>query len=247
MAENFRPVALGSPSDFFGKIRFYCRLALDLQVLTVYRSIKKSAMAVSGSILDVGCGASPYKFLFNPDKTQYMGIDIVDADKFDYRNSSIVAFNGKEIPFSDASYDAVLCTEVLEHVQNYQALVDEMHRVMKPGSILMVTVPWSARYHYIPFDFFRYTPSTLQEMFKNFKNVKIISRGTDITSVIAKIMVIWFRNLVPEKGQMNVFSLFISVLCIPLILVLISFAHLSFFLPIGSLEDPLGYTVLAIK
>ena len=125
MSENFRPVALGSPSGFLGKIRFFCRLALDLQVLTVYRSIRTSAMAVTGSILDVGCGASPYKFLFNPENTQYVGIDIVDADKFDYRNSAIVAFDGKKIPFSDASYDAVLCTEVLEHVQNYQKLIDE--------------------------------------------------------------------------------------------------------------------------
>ena len=122
-----------------------------------------------------------------------------------------------------------------------------MYRVMRPGSILMATIPWSARYHYIPYDFFRYTPSTLQEMFKNFKDVKIVNRGTDITSVIAKIMVIWFRNLVPAKGQLNILTLFLAIICIPLILLLISFAHLSFLLPIGSLEDPLGYTVLAIK
>jgi SAM-dependent methyltransferase len=185
--------------------------------------------------------------LLSTERTRYTGLDIVDADKFDFRNSDIVAFDGMHIPFPDASFDVVLCTEVLEHVQHYQVLIDEMRRVLKPGGRLIVTVPWSARFHYIPFDFFRYTPSSLQQMFDHYTGVKIISRGTDVTSIVAKLLVIWFRNFVPAKEQFNVLSFFIAVCCTPVIPLLATWGHISSILPIGSSEDPLGYTVIANK
>jgi len=104
-------------------------MLLDLQTLTIYRDIKKMKMPSSGTILDVGCGQSPYKQLLNPLQTRYVGIDIVDADKFDYSNPNVTPFNGEDIPFEDGKFDALICTEVLEHVHNCQKLVDEMHRV----------------------------------------------------------------------------------------------------------------------
>lgn len=247
MRENFRPVALNTSGGLFGKLKFTCRIALDLQVASVYRSIRSLAQDFKGTILDVGCGASPYKFLFDANKAKYVGIDIVEADQFDYRNSEVISFNGKDIPFADNTYDGVMCTEVLEHVHEYQALVDEIHRVMKPGSVLMLTVPWSARYHYIPFDFFRYTPSTLKLIFKDFKDVRIIGRGTDVTSIIAKVLVIWFRNMVQSKGNLNILTFFLALLFTPFVVPLACFGHLSMLFSVGSDDDPLGYSVFARK
>ena len=246
-AEKFRPVALRAPIGLSGKLNFYARLFLDLQVASVYRSICSELRHAKGEVLDVGCGSSPYRFLLSTERTRYTGLDIVDADKFDFRNSDIVAFDGMHIPFPDASFDVVLCTEELEHVQHYQVLIDEMRRVLKPGGRLIVTVPWSARFHYIPFDFFRYTPSSLQQMFDHYTGVKIISRGTDVTSIVAKLLVIWFRNFVPAKEQFNVLSFFIAVCCTPVIPLLATWGHISSILPVGSSEDPLGYTVIANK
>lgn len=247
MRENFRPVALNTSTSLLGKIKFGCRIALDLQVASVYRSIRDQALGFSGTILDVGCGASPYKFLFDAKKTKYVGIDIVDADQFDYRNAEVTPFNGKDIPFPNHTYDGVLCTEVLEHVHEYQALVDEIYRVMKPGAVLMLTVPWSARYHYIPYDFFRFTPSTLKLIFKEFKDVKIMGRGTDITSIVAKMLVIWFRNLLPSKGNINIVTFLFALIFTPLVLPLACLGHLSMLLSIGSDDDPLGYSVFATR
>ncbi|MFZ6849237.1 class I SAM-dependent methyltransferase [Undibacterium sp. RuRC25W] len=246
-SEKFRPLALSAPVSLAGKLKFCARLFLDLQVATVYQSIREELKQAAGAVLDVGCGSSPYRFLFSAQHTSYTGLDIVDAEKFDYRNSDIVAFDGTHIPFPDASFDAVLCTEVLEHVQHYQTLVDEIHRVLKPGGHLIVTVPWSARFHYIPYDFFRYTPSSLAHMFKQFQCLRITPRGTDITSIIAKLLVIWFRNIAPIKGRFNVLSFLCSVLCSPMIPILAIWGHASSFWQLGSSEDPLGYTVIAIK
>lgn len=246
MAEGFRPFSNTPPDSFFGKIKFYGRMILDLQILTIFRDTKKIIPHYKGNVLDVGCGQSPYKFLLNASQTRYFGIDIVDADKFDYKNSEITPFNGEDIPFEDGKFEGLICTEVLEHVQNYQKLINEMFRVMKKCGTGIITIPWSARYHYIPYDFFRYTPSSLKKMFSQFSEVKIKNRGTDIPNIVNKIIVLWFRNLIPSKIWKWVFVP-IWVVLLPVLGVLVLTAHLSLLMNFGSDEDPLGYTIIVKK
>ena len=244
--EGFRPVNHTPPTSFTGKIKFYGRMLLDLQILTIYRDIKKIIPAFKGNVLDVGCGQSPYKFLLNSAETKYFGIDIVDAEKFDYNNSDITPFNGEDIPFENGKFDAVICTEVLEHVQNYQRLINEMYRVMKPGSTGIITIPWSARYHYIPYDFFRYTPTSLQTMFGKFSKGKIRARGTDISNITNKVIVLWFRNLLPSQLWKWIFVP-VWIALSPILIIVVLLAHLSLILNFGSDEDPLGYTIIVKK
>ena len=85
--EGFRPVNNTPPTSFTSKLKFYGRMILDLQILTIYRDIAKTIPAYKGNVLDIGCGQSPYKFLLNPSEIKYFGVDIVDAEKFDYSNS----------------------------------------------------------------------------------------------------------------------------------------------------------------
>ena len=246
MAEEFRPLSNIPPDSLSGKIKFYGRMVLDLQILTIYRHIKKIIPTFNGNVLDVGCGQSPYKFLLDASRTNYFGIDIVDADKFDYQNSAITPFNGEDIPFEDGKFEGVICTEVLEHVYNHQKLINEMFRVMKPNGTGIITIPWSARYHYIPYDYFRYTPSSLEKMFSQFKDVKIMSRGSDITNITNKLIVLWFRNLLPSKAWKIIFVP-IWVALLPILGVSVLIAHLSLWLNLGSSEDPLGYTIIIKK
>ncbi|MDB5283778.1 MAG: Methyltransferase type 11 [Bacteroidota bacterium] len=246
MAEGFRPKSNTPPVDFMGKLKFYGRMVLDLQILTIYRDIKRTIPAFKGNVLDVGCGQSPYKFLLDASQTKYSGIDIVDAGKFDYDNSDITPFNGEDIPFEDGKFDGVICTEVLEHVQNYQKLINEMYRVMKKGGTGIVTIPWSARYHYIPYDFFRYTPSSLKTMFSQFSEAKIQNRGTDIPNIANKIIVIWFRNLLPAQIWKWIFVP-VWIVFSPILMFTVILAHLALWFNLGSDEDPLGYTIIVRK
>jgi ubiquinone/menaquinone biosynthesis C-methylase UbiE len=246
MAEGFRPYSNTPPDSVAGKIKFYGRMVLDLQILTIYRHLKKSLPQFEGNILDVGCGQSPYKFLLHPSHTHYFGIDIVDAEKFDYRNSEIIPFNGEDIPFQNEHFDGLICTEVLEHVYNHQKLIDEMFRVMKPGADGIITIPWSARFHYIPYDFFRYTPSSLKKMFAQFSSIKIINRGSDISNIVNKVIVLWFRNLLPSTLWKWIFTP-IWIVLLPLLGVLVMIAHLSLWFNFGSDEDPMGYTIILKK
>ncbi len=244
--EGFRPVSHTYSTSFLGQLKFYGRMLLDLQILTIYRDISNTIPLFKGNVLDVGCGQSPYRFLLNANETKYFGVDIVDAEKFDYDNSDITPFDGENIPFENDKFDGLICTEVLEHVQHYQKLIDEMHRVMKSGGIGIVTIPWSARYHYIPYDFFRYTPSSLKTMFSKFSEAKITNRGTDIANITNKLIVLWFRNLLPQQTWRWIFVP-VWVALSPILITVVALAHLSLVLNFGSDEDPLGYTIIVKK
>lgn len=45
------------------------------------------------------------------------------------------------LPFADASFDKIICSEVLEHIENYSAVLAELYRVLKPNGTLAVSVP----------------------------------------------------------------------------------------------------------
>lgn len=58
-----------------------------------------------------------------------------------------------EIPASDESFDAVLCSEVLEHVPEPMRALDEFARLLRPGGMLILTAPFSSLVHQAPFHF----------------------------------------------------------------------------------------------
>ena len=246
MKEQFQPISNTPPVNFMGKVKFFGRMLLDLQILTIYKEVKKQLPTYKGNVLDIGCGQSPYKFLLNEKETRYFGIDIVAANEFGYNNPDITAFDGKNIPFADNTFDAVICTEVLEHVQEFQYLIDEIHRTTKKNADIIVTIPWSARYHYIPYDYFRYTPSSLKTMFSKFSDIKIKNRGTDFSVIGSKIIVAFFRGFFPDRWWKYIFLPF-YLIGLPILIVAIIIAHLSLVFNIGSADDPLGYSIVLKK
>jgi SAM-dependent methyltransferase len=249
MQERFRPIAHRPPTGIINTILFYCRLLVDFQFLTVYRHIKKELPKFKGKILDVGCGNSPFRFLVDSYKAQYVGIDISDADYFDYNNVNKIIFDGEHIPFENESFDNIISTEVLEHVENPEMIIDEMYRVLKPSGNAFVTVPWSARVHYAPYDFCRYTPFKLEKLFSKFQHFEILNRGTDINSIVAKIVVV-FMGLTGGGGKLsigNLFKLLLFGLLFPLLFLSIIIGHLELLIKFGDGNDPLGYTIILCK
>jgi len=246
LKEQFQPISNTRDESVIGYFKFYGRMLLDFQILTIFKDIRKQLPYYSGNILDIGCGQSPYRFLLNSENTKYFGIDIVDAEKFDYFNEQIIPFDGLNIPFENESMNHIICTEVLEHVEKYQELVNEIYRTMKTGATGIITVPFSARYHYIPWDYFRYTPSSLKTIFQNFSSVDISPRGTDISVIGNKLVVLFFRNLIPK----NIFKFILLplwILLLPVLAVYILIAHISLIFNLGSEIDPLGYTIIIKK
>jgi SAM-dependent methyltransferase len=55
--------------------------------------------------------------------------------------AAVVNGDGTGLPFPDSSFDRIVCSEVLEHIPDLEAAVSELHRVLKPGGTMAVTVP----------------------------------------------------------------------------------------------------------
>lgn len=139
-------------------------------------SVAKS-LPIGSLILDAGAGESVYKKLFS--HCDYKAIDLaVGESRWNYANLDYVS-SLDDMPIEDDVFDAVLCTQVLEHLEWPRESVKEMHRVLKRGGKLYMTVPMAQNEHQVPYDFFRYTSYGLESICKyaGFHDIKITPFG----------------------------------------------------------------------
>jgi len=111
-------------------------------------------------LLDLGCGEKPYKKIYERYFRSSFGIDILEClhDK-----SQIEIFGKAEtLPFKSESFDTILCTEVLEHIENPFNALQEIYRVLKKNGTLILTVPFMVPLHEQPYDFYRFTPFSIE-------------------------------------------------------------------------------------
>lgn len=244
-SEEFKPIPIRREDGVLGSLKFALRLAVDLQLLTCWRFLVPRLAGMHGAVLDVGCGEMPFRGLLPPDSV-YTGLDVPQADDFGMQpHSDIVSFDGIKIPFGDESFDHVICTEVLEHAADPVALIAEMHRVLRRGGSLVVTVPFSARVHHAPYDFHRFTAYRLAQMFSGFQSADIRERGDDLAVIANKLIVLCMR-LKPTSAR-SFWRLPIMALSAPFAILALGIAHMSLYGGWGSGNDPLGYGILAVK
>lgn len=106
-------------------------------------------------VLDAGSGEGRYKALF--DHTNYVGVDLAVGDAtWDYTGLDSVG-DLRELPFADNVFDAAICVQTLEHVNDPFQVTREIGRVLKPGGRYYLSAPMMWHQHQKPHDFFRYT------------------------------------------------------------------------------------------
>ncbi len=94
----------------------------------------------------------------------YVAVDLAVGDvTWNYHNLDCIS-SLRALCFRDESFDAVLCTQVLEHLEWPRESVAEFFRVLKPGGRLFITAPMAQEEHQIPYDFFRYTSFGLRSI-----------------------------------------------------------------------------------
>jgi SAM-dependent methyltransferase len=110
-----------------------------------------ASLADGARVLDVGAGSCPYRSFFS--RQQYVAHDQpgvpYDTDGVVRVRSDLTA-----IPLPEGSFDAILCTEVLEHVEEPLRALDELSRLLRPGGRLLLTVPAASRTHRVPTHFY---------------------------------------------------------------------------------------------
>lgn len=123
----------------------------------IRRDLSEIAPTISGRLLDLGCGAKPYRHLFTGAEW-YVGLDLPADHSANKLTKSVDAYADLNLlPFCDESFDAALCTQVLEHVPQPELLLAEAARVLKTDGTLVLTLPFAAAEHEEPHDYLRFT------------------------------------------------------------------------------------------
>jgi SAM-dependent methyltransferase len=112
-------------------------------------------------VLDAGAGRAPYRAMFND--VSYETADFAQLPNKKYGPLDHVC-DLAAIPVPDATYDLVLCTQVLEHLPEPLGVLRELHRVLKPGGKAYLSAPLFYAEHEKPYDFHRYTQFAWKRM-----------------------------------------------------------------------------------
>jgi len=136
------------------------------------RWLAAQAPLVRGRLLDNGCGNQPYRAWYEPLVDSVVTLDAAPAP-----GVAVVGFADR-LPFADQSFDTVLATEVLEHVENSERAASELLRVLRPGGCAIITVPFLYPTHEAPHDFRRFTHYGLVDL--------LARNGFEVLSVAAK-------------------------------------------------------------
>jgi SAM-dependent methyltransferase len=109
-------------------------------------------------VLDVGCGDRPYEALLQG-ASEIVGFDVPGNPHADLHGSI------ETIPVEDASFDVVLCLQVLEHVPDPAAAVRELRRTVKDGGRVLLSTHGIYPFHPNPDDLWRWTHTGLEQLF----------------------------------------------------------------------------------
>ncbi|MEA2192806.1 MAG: hypothetical protein QOI73_2927, partial [Solirubrobacteraceae bacterium] len=112
-------------------------------------------------IVDIGCGDRPYETLLRGVTARYVGVDWLERPNVD------VVAPAEDLPFEDQSFDLLLSTQVLEHVDDPARVVAEAHRVLRPGGLALISTHGVIGYHPNPDDYWRWTHAGLARLLQD--------------------------------------------------------------------------------
>lgn len=134
----------------------------------------------SGSVLDFGCGKSPFRSYFK----RYQGADV---DKINKDPDFLIdKESNRIINLADKSVDNIISVEVIEHVPNIRLFIHEASRILKPSGYFLIVAPFVYNYHGSD-DYCRYSNNYFMnnELFKDFDVVRVNSTPNDFIEFLA--------------------------------------------------------------
>ena len=203
-AEHFKPPVYAASSSGFSRMKLRLLRFLDLQSGTIWNDLSNELPSVAGTVVDVGCGVQPYRSLFGPN-VKYVAIDYAETkEHFPVSAPDTIYYSGEQWPLENDFADFSLSTETLEHVASPEAFAKELYRCLKPGGRAILTVPYAARWHFVPYDYWRPTPSGLANLFKGagFETIGVYGRGNQLTVACYKGMGFVFSLLSPQPSNL---------------------------------------------
>ncbi|MCX7020273.1 MAG: class I SAM-dependent methyltransferase [bacterium] len=166
--------------------------------LIVFGNFARMVNTVAGEkndvrVLDIGCGFEPWRELMPP-SCRYTGID------YNVENASPECLGSAlHIPARASVFDAVICSEVLEHTRNPDQVVNEIRRVVKPGGLVFLSSPFFFPVHGAPYDFQRLTRFFYLNAFAHDSIICLTESNSSLATGVTSM------NLAIESGPFRLF------------------------------------------
>jgi SAM-dependent methyltransferase len=144
--------------------------SLNARLLPKLRAIA-ARLGPDARVLDVGAKRAPYRTYFQD--SRFETVDVRPEVNPDFLAD--VQELSRVVPCD--AYDLVICTEVLEHVENPRRAVDEIRKILKPNGTLLATTPFIVPYHPDPTDYWRMTPEAWRLALREWSSVEITAHG----------------------------------------------------------------------
>ena len=167
-----------------------------LAVKELYPDLKQILPTLQGKLLDVGCGDKPYEVFLNLEKIEHIGLDIYLGDRVD-----IPIIVDEPWPLETSSFDAVLCTQVLEHTANLENLILEITRVLKVGGIAIISVPFIYNQHGVPDDYRRFSIYGIKNLMEKGYEIITVKTQGGVGSTLGVLILNWLEM------QMNLYKI----------------------------------------
>lgn len=167
-------------------------------------------------VVDVGAGRRHFRDLFERFKA-------IPIDFYPYDGIRVICDFNASLPFKDHTIDALVLSNVLEHVKEPGILLQECFRILKPGGILFGSTPYQIALHQRPYDYYRYTDYALIYLLEKYG-----FRDCEVTA-ICNLFSTWhnatsrlFFNLIHKtKFSKNPFVQQLSIFCIRIVWVVV--------------------------
>ena len=159
-------------------------------------SIARAVDSITGRILDYGCGQKPYRPLFTGD-AGYEGADFPGNPHADWT----LDVRGHLPAELTATFDAIVSFQVLEHVPNVSAYLQECRRVLRPDGQLLLTTHGIWEYHPGPYDVQRWTMEGLIRILEShrFETLRCEAITTRLRSLLQQLQILIRDCRVPGR------------------------------------------------
>lgn len=168
---------------------------------TISKAIMANASYANGKLIDLGCGIKPYEFMFTDYVESYFGVDFEPSAESNYQEETKADLfvDCTDTKLEDESFDTLLSTQVIEHIYDTNKFVNECYRLLKKGGTGIFTIPFIWQLHAEPFDYYRFTKYSIEELFKNagFEIVKLEpTEGPFATLTQLKVISLFYHSKV---------------------------------------------------
>jgi SAM-dependent methyltransferase len=125
-------------------------------------------------VLDIGGRLQPYRPLLGTRAKSYIAVDLKMTPLVN------VGAAAEALPFRDAQFDFVICTQVFEYLPDPGIAVAEIKRVLRQGGVLFLSAP-SVFLQDNDKECWRFLPEGLRQLLREFETVEVIPEGNSLT------------------------------------------------------------------